>query len=164
MVGPATWTIASARSAPDAVGEYFSTHVPLLGRVPSGTKKLDGFGTIAGVAIPARNDDGTAKDVEAEMEKFRAANDGDDVFAIVHGVFGGKKGMRNQVMPKSDDQQLGVVDACQGRFSQAELKSWLEQELLVLFTGSKFYQAPPFCGVVIVPPGLADKLQNAPPP
>ena len=70
-------------------------------------------------------------------------------------------------MPESLDageKSLGVVDACQGRFSKEELHQWLEQDSLVLFTSSKFFQAPPFCGAVIVPTAIANKLQGSPAP
>lgn len=81
---------------------------------------------------------------------------------IVHGVFGGKTGVRDTVMPGSTDEVMGVVDACQGRFTEAELTQWMEQESIVLFTGSKFYQAPPFCGAIIVPPTMATTLSKTP--
>lgn len=62
---------------------------------------------------------------------------------------------------ESGDRSLGVIDACQGRFSIDELHQWLKQDSLVLFTASKFYQAPPFCGAVIVPSTIAAKLRDS---
>lgn len=88
-------------------------------------------------------------------------------YPIVHGVFGGKTGLRCDRMPGSTEsgtKSLGVVDACQGRFTLEELRSWLDQDSLVLFTASKFYQAPPFCGAVIVPPAIAERLRESPAP
>ncbi|KAL7560625.1 hypothetical protein ACA910_001312 [Epithemia clementina (nom. ined.)] len=85
--------------------------------------------------------------------------DDDTVLTIRHGVFGGKTGLRDAVLPGTHlPHSLGVVDACQGRFSHDELQAWLAQDSLVLFTASKFYQAPPFCGAVIIPKGLVDRL------
>jgi hypothetical protein len=78
-------------------------------------------------------------------------------YPIIHGVFGGKTGLRDTCMPPSRDggkSSMGVIDACQGRFSLAELHEWLAQGSIVLFTASKFYQAPPFCGAVFVPSRL----------
>lgn len=95
------------------------------------------------------------------------ADNQSEAYLIHHGVFGGKTGLRDSVMPGSIDAgttSLGVVDACQGRFSLDELHSWLEQDSIVLFTGSKFYQAPPFCGAIFIPKRIADKLRNSPPP
>jgi len=89
-------------------------------------------------------------------------------YPIVHGVFGGKTGVRDATMPPSLDEgrtSMGIVDACQGRFSLEEMSQWMEQDSVVLFTTSKFYQAPPFCGAVIVPPSIAEQLfQSTTPP
>lgn len=156
-----------AGSAPAAAGEYFSTHAPLLGRLDEGKKTLDGFEGIEGVNIVARERNGSVVDASKEMDSFIDAAIAKGSYPIVHGVFGGKTGLRDSIMPgslESGEKSLGVVDACQGRFTQNELKEWLNQDSLVLFTSSKFYQAPPFCGAVIVPPTIAQKLREAPLP
>jgi len=156
-----------AGSAPAAVGEYFSTHAPLVGRLPEEAEYLAGFEGIDGVNITARELDGSVIDAAQEMDDFIATAQKNGSYPIVHGVFGGKTGLRDKKMPGSlgaGDASLGVVDACQARFTQDELKQWLDQDSLVLFTGSKFYQAPPFCGAVIVPPSIARKLREAPAP
>lgn len=72
----------------------------------------------------------------------------------------------DEIMPPSEDareRSLGVVDACQGRFSQEELHSWISQDSVALITGStKFYQAPPLCVAVLVPKAVAEKVRNEP--
>jgi len=156
-----------AGSAPAAIGEFFSTHAPLMGVVPKGKERLDGFEGIDGVAIGARGTDGNAVDATAEMDGFLKKAEEEGKFPIIHGVWGGKTGLRDDVMPPSLDaggRSLGVVDACQARFSTEELHDWLAQDSIVLFTGSKFYQAPPFCGAVILSPAVAQKLRESPPP
>jgi len=130
-------------------------------------KDLAGFDNVEGVEIVARAKDGAVIDASREMDDFVLHSLSKDSYPIVHGVFGGKTGLRDKKMPgslESGEKSLGVVDACQGRFSQDELKEWLEQDSLVLFTASKFYQAPPFCGAVIIPPRIAQKLRDAPVP
>jgi len=160
-----------AGSAPASVGEWFSTHAPLLGVVGgddddethSSSTHLDGFGDIDGKAIPAREPDGTTIDASLAMDEFLFNAQRNDAYPIVHGVFGGKTGLRDDVMPPSldaGDTSLGVVDACQARFTTEELQGWLAQDSIVLFTGSKFYQAPPFCGAVILPPTIVEKLRS----
>jgi hypothetical protein len=59
---------------------------------------------------------------------------------------------------EASKKSLGVMDTCQGHFSLEELHEWLDQDALVLFTASKFYQALLFCGAVIVPVAIAKKL------
>jgi len=152
-----------AGSAPAAKGEYFSTHTPLTGLLPPKTKKLTGFQSVTGVDIPARSPNGTARNATLAMDEFLTSAASTNSYPIVHGVFGGKTGLRDASMPPSLDQgatSLGVVDACQARFSKEELHGWLAQDSIVLFTASKFFQAPPFCGAVVIPGSIARKLRE----
>lgn len=157
-----------AGSSVAAGGEYFSTHTPLYGRLRDDSNDLlDGFDNIVEVSVLAREDDGTVIDASAVAAEVARRAESEGAYPIVHGVFGGKTGLRDGRMPPSRDSgrsSMGVVDACQGRFSLEELHSWLENDSLVLFTGSKFYQAPPFCGAVIVPTRIAAQLRKLPPP
>lgn len=156
-----------AGSAPASVGKYFSTHTPLGGKLSEEMEYLTGFEGIDGLAVSARETDGSVVDSAKAMEEFTESALAHDKYPIVHGVFGGKTGLRDAAMPPSlegGDKSLGVVDACQGRFTPEELQEWLDQDSLVLFTASKFYQAPPFCGAVIIPPIIAEKLRNSPTP
>ena len=156
-----------AGSAPASVGKFFSSHAPLLGELPGDLEHLNGFEGIDGVEISAREKDGSAVDASKAMQSFVDAALAKNAYPVVHGVFGGKTGMRDDEMPASMGQgevSLGVIDACQGRFTLEELHQWLEQDSLVLFTSSKFYQAPPFCGAVIIPSSIAEKLRKAPAP
>lgn len=150
-----------AGSAPAAVGRFFSTCAPLKGRIEQ--THLAGFDSIDGTAISAREVDGSVVTASEQMDEFMRTALEREKYPIVHGVFGGKTGLRDTIMPPSlegGEKSLGVVDACQGRFTMEELKEWLDQDSLVLFTGSKFYQAPPFCGAVFIPPTIAKKLRN----
>ena len=132
---------------PAAVGKYFSTHAPLVGRLSDEMEYLSGFEGIDGVTITAREKDGSVVDAAQEMDDFIESSQKHGSYPIVHGVFGGKTGLRDNKMPPSLDggnSSLGIVDACQARFTLQELRDWLAQDSLVLFTASKFYQAPPF--------------------
>lgn len=156
-----------AGTAPASVGEYFSTHSPLKGKLADDITHLEGFDTVDGIAIPAREKNGDVINASQKMDEFVASTIAKGSYPIVHGVFGGKTGVRDEIMPGSQDggeTSLGVVDACQGRFSLDELHDWLKQDSIVLYTSSKFYQAPPFCGAVIIPPTIAAKLRAAPAP
>ena len=152
-----------AGSAPAAVGDTFSTHAPFVGEL-NGLKKLDGFGGIEARIISARTKEGDVIDASLKMKEFTEECIENGHYPIVHGVFGGKTGVRDAQMPPSLDKgqtSMGIVDACQGRFSLEELNQWLEQDSIILFTSSKFYQAPPFCGAVIIPPSIADQLHES---
>jgi len=155
-----------AGSEPASTGKYFSTHAPFLGA--HDLQSLSGFDGIDGLVVSARTKDGSVINASQKMNEFAAQQLAENKFPIVHGVFGGKTGVLDEVMPASleaGDKSIGVVDACQGRFSSQELYEWLdEKNALVLFTSSKFYQAPPFCGAVIVPSSIAIKLSAVSPP
>jgi asparagine synthase (glutamine-hydrolysing) len=155
-----------AGSAPASLGQFFNEYVPLYGKLDTNdvSSTLAGFDNVDGITVTARVDDGTVNDSTLKMNEFRDHAIDNGKFPIIHGVFGGKTGIRDEVMPPSlqeGDLSLGVVDACQGRFSLEELHGWLKQDSIVLFTGSKFYQAPTFCGAVIIPPTIATKLAES---
>jgi hypothetical protein len=154
-----------AGSVPAGMGKFFSPYAPLVGLVgDSNDKPLAGFESIIGKVINAREHDGSVVATSNEVNDFMKEAIANDQYPIVHGVFGGKTGLRDEVMPgalEGGTKALGVVDACQGRFSTDEFLQWMDQDSLVLFTSSKFYQAPPFCGAVIIPPSIAEKLRSA---
>lgn len=154
-----------AGSAPASVGRYFSSRGPLTGSISKERQCLVGFEEILGETFSAREKDGSVVGASEKMDEFLQSAFSNLHYPIVHGVFGGKTGLRDSVMPSSldaGDKSLGVVDACQGRFTSEELRSWLANDALVLFTGSKFFQAPPFCGAVIIPRVIAEKIRSAP--
>jgi len=151
-----------AGTEPASRGDYFSTHAPFLGA--NEEKTLSGFDGVKGFFVNARSKDGSVINASEEMNNFCAKQIEEGNYPIVHGVFGGKTGVRDEVMPGSQeggDRSMGIVDACQGRFTLDEMKEWMDQESVVLFTTSKFFQAPPFCGAVLVPPIIAKKLSAA---
>uniref|UniRef100_A0A6S8BTQ1 Aminotransferase class V domain-containing protein n=1 Tax=Aureoumbra lagunensis TaxID=44058 RepID=A0A6S8BTQ1_9STRA len=159
-----------AGSAPAADLRYFSKLTPLAGNTQYqvGTRLL---GTedeqILPKIIPARDVDGipiTADTAQVAQQLLDENNQIDLILA--HAVYGGKTGLRDEIIP-STDKILGIVDACQGRFTNSELEDWLiGAQNIVLITGSKFYRGPPFSGAVLLPPSLMTKLQNIsnPPP
>ncbi len=66
-----------------------------------------------------------------------------------------------QLANRYPGQLTVVVDACQLRLTAARLAAYLARDWLVLITGSKFLTGPPFAGAVLVPPGLAPRLNHA---
>lgn len=151
-----------AGSAPAANLEYFSTSTPLGSRSVTIGDSLAPQLSVETVTVPARDDDGTpinaAGPVGAHMSDFFGRSDDGSALLLVHSVYGGKTGLRDSVVQTDLSKGIvGVVDACQGRFTNAELKSWLDSGCIVLITGSKFYRGPPFSGAVLVPNSLIPK-------
>lgn len=53
---------------------------------------------------------------------------------------------------------LVTIDSCQSRTDAQRTRKYLELGYMVMITGSKFEDGPPFSGAVIVPSGLTDSL------
>jgi hypothetical protein len=92
----------------------------------------------------------------AVIELFLEANQADAVI-LLHVVAHSKTGVHapslscvERLRGASDDVVV-VVDAAQGRFSRRGLREALQNDYLVMFTGSKFYGGPPFSGALAVP-------------
>jgi selenocysteine lyase/cysteine desulfurase len=56
---------------------------------------------------------------------------------------------------------LVVVDACQLRCGAADIRADLERGFAVMITGSKFAGGPAFCGALLLPATLAERLAQA---
>lgn len=53
-----------------------------------------------------------------------------------------------------------MADLCQGRFELERLHKYLNKNVVVLITGSKFYRGPPFSGGVLVSKSIMKELQE----
>lgn len=60
------------------------------------------------------------------------------------------------------DRLLVAVDACQSRANRQRIQEYLDAECLVMITGSKFYEGPPFSGVTLIPQGISERLAATP--
>ena len=84
--------------------------------------------------------------------------------AIIGGlVFGSKSGIKDDldVIDDYGDQVMWVVDLCQLRVDPALLHDLLDRGAMVMLTGSKFFQTPPFCGALLVPRRVTERLYSA---
>lgn len=77
-------------------------------------------------------------------------------------VIGSKSGIENNVdvIDHIDEDMLWVVDLCQFRNSKRLINKLLDRNCMIMLTGSKFYQAPPFCGAMLIPQPLIQRLQQ----
>ncbi len=80
---------------------------------------------------------------------------------IANLVIGSKSGIENSLSVIEDcpfRDVIWTVDLCQMRTKPALVARLLELGCLLFITGSKFYQAPPFCGAMLVPGRWIDVL------
>ena len=107
-------------------------------------------------------------DQEAALKVDRAIAAG--AFALLHVLDASKTGHTGvsrmaaaQIMARRPDRVLVVVDACQLRCSAADIRRDLERGFAVMVTGSKFAGGPAFCGALLLPAPLAERLAHAAP-
>ena len=80
---------------------------------------------------------------------------------VVNLVIGSKSGIENGVRiieRHASDDIWWTVDLCQMRTRPALFEHLLELGCLLLCTGSKFYESPPFCGAMLLPSTWVDRL------
>lgn len=86
---------------------------------------------------------------------------------LVHMVVGSKTGKcmpspdcLDRIIAKHGDLVLPVVDACQGRMGESDVRNHLDKGRIVLGTGSKFFGGPPFSGVCLMSETLGAELEQ----
>ena len=117
------------------------------------------------VTVQARLASGEVVDAKPEIIKALEEAAIKDAMPIVHSVFGSKTGICQELHDFAAEQVtvaggLYVVDACQGRFPDRMVADLLEQGVIVLITGSKFYRGPPFSGGCLVPSCIMEALKE----
>ena len=68
------------------------------------------------------------------------------------------------MMARASTRVLVVVDACQLRLSDAQIRADLRAGFMVMITGSKFAGGPPFSGALLLPSSLLARLDGLRPP
>lgn len=107
-------------------------------------------------------------DQEAAHKVERAVAGG--AFALLHVLDASKTGRPGvsrpaaaEILSRYPGRVLIVADACQLRCSPQTIRNDLEQGLAVMLTGSKFAGGPAFCGALLLPAEMADRLVRAKP-
>ncbi|KAL2022186.1 hypothetical protein VTK56DRAFT_6015 [Thermocarpiscus australiensis] len=159
-----------SNTANAAGGRHFSKYMP-NGGVESSEKLVYDFpeGTKV-VQLRARQADGSMMpdfDQLVLNALEEAAASAQKPFFIVHAVDGSKVGSHitsrklvGEVQARSGRRTLVVLDACQGRTEREEVDWYLARGAVVLITASKFYGAPGFCAMAVVPDSIASLLKH----
>ncbi len=113
------------------------------------------------VELDARDADGNILDRRGQI--VRLIEDNPTAAIIGSLVFGSKSGIKDDldVIEDHGDHVMWVVDLCQLRVDPALLHDLLDRGAMVMLTGSKFFQTPPFCGALLVPRQLTERLRTA---
>ncbi|MBS1049776.1 hypothetical protein [Gluconobacter japonicus] len=151
-----------------ACGRHFAADSACATQVGKG-ELIEGFPAdtrLIGVTI--RHPDGTSRAIEeinAECLELARREVKAECHVLMHRLDQSKTGLAAPDMNTIETlrRELGehfsvVVDACQARLSPSRVFEWVESGLMVMVTGSKFFTGPPFCGAILLPETLRDRL------
>ncbi|MEZ4720758.1 MAG: hypothetical protein R2813_02655 [Flavobacteriales bacterium] len=142
-------------------GMYFSEKTQVLTSVEKGNPLNEEL-QVDYLLFPARAEDGSIMDHKREIydaiSKYK-----DTHTVIVNLVIGSKSGIEDNVSIIQDGPKdvTWVVDLCQMRATPKLFNELLAANCLLMITGSKFYQSPPFCGALLVPETYAKDVVSS---
>ena len=76
------------------------------------------------------------------------------------GQGGPSRSVAKTLSTQHPERIIVVVDACQLRCSFEDIRADLTSGFMVMITGSKFAGGPPFCGALLIPKGIGQKLDH----
>lgn len=141
-------------------GKYFAKKNQFGDAVPTG-ELIDPSLSIYQKPYPARNNLGEINDHRLEiLKELKQVNN--DYAVLANLVIGSKSGIYDNVsiVPDAPDGIIWVVDLCQFRATKSLVHELIDLNCMVLITGSKFYGAPPFCGAILIPNDIINRVQN----
>ena len=116
---------------------------------------------ISQAAFSARDEEGNIANHKEKILKTIEENKAENSI-IAHLVIGSKSGIMDNIsiIPRVKQDIFWVVDVCQLRATKKLINSLINLNCMVMITGSKFYQSPPFCGALLVPKTITSRLTN----
>jgi hypothetical protein len=150
-----------------ANGLYYTTSTPCGAKVGFG-KSLVGIGNNVKVITISQYHPLTGQqkqDNDIWIEHVRRSLSRPGTVVLLHIVDSSKLGRRMDVIDEVESlmrqysrRLLVTIDSCQSRTDIGRTRQYLKLGYMVMITGSKFEEGPPFSGAVIVPPQLTDSL------
>ena len=141
-------------------GKYFSAYSQFGEALPTGEDIIDAS-NLETVFYQARSEQGEILTHDQAILALVQAHP--QHLIIVNLVYGSKSGIQDnlELIDKIDAPNvIWNVDLCQFRHRRSIVNRLIGKGALVMITGSKFYQAPPFCGALLVPQGLYRQLDQ----
>ncbi len=109
--------------------------------------------------LDARDAEGNILDRSKAIKEIIADNK--DAAVVGSLVFGSKSGIKDDLdIIDPNDGTMWVVDLCQFRVDPKLIHDLLEKGVMIMLTGSKFFQAPPFCAAMLVPRKWSEQLKQ----
>ncbi len=141
-----------------ASGRYFA-ELSQFGEKVSKGEKLSDQCDVNTYYFDARDENGNILNHRAALvEKLKELENEPSVIGNL--VIGSKSGIEDNVtiIPRSPGNPIWVIDMCQLRAPSDLVNRLIGLGAMVMITGSKFYQAPPYCGALLVPKKFLDTL------
>ena len=141
--------------------KYYSTISQLASSLPAGDR-ISASLNVDYRPLAARSDRGDIIDHTETIERI-IEGAGSDTSVIVNLVIGSKSGIEDGLTVVEKFRGSGViwtVDLCQLRTSPALVRKLIDLDCILFITGSKFFQAAPFCGALFVPRKYIDYLAS----
>lgn len=138
-------------------GKFYAQYNQFGDSIPKG-ELVDPIHEVDIHYLSARADDGVILDRTENFHRLIEKNT--DAAIIGSLVLGSKSGIKDDLKiidPNSDT--MWVVDLCQFRVDRPLIHKLLKIGVLVMLTGSKFFQSPPFCAAMLVPRNWCDRLK-----
>jgi len=157
-----------SNSATAAKGLYFSSPAP-SGRTVDIGNKLPGILPVELISVSLRHSRSALfisddrlwkKPLEKALKKIKT-------LILLHVVDSTKLGYRMDVIDevshllrKHPEKLLVAIDSCQSRIDINRLREYLNIGCMIMITGSKFEEGPPFSGAVIIPKSITHQLKS----
>lgn len=113
------------------------------------------------VDLQARSRDGRIVNHTEFIRDQVASHPGHSI--VMSSVYGSKSGIEDSldIIDKIDREDvIWSIDMCQFRHSRKIIHRLLDRNGCVMITGSKFYQAPPFCAALLVSKPFMERLKK----
>lgn len=109
-------------------------------------------------SFPARRKNGEIANYDQDI--LQLMRNSEDEAILGHLVVGSKSGIEDnlEIIPQAPEEVLWTVDLCQLRNSSTLIHKLLDRNCMIMITGSKFYQAPPFCGIMLIPKSISEQV------
>jgi hypothetical protein len=151
-------TIINIVSCPEELGsgskqaaecKYFSQLNQFGQEIPCGEYISTGIDSNV-YYLAAREKQGHIENRNEAIREIITRNSGEPIIGNL--VFGSKSGIKDDLLIIDDFPEImWVVDMCQFRTDRKLIYDLISKNVLIMVTGSKFYQAPPYCGALLVP-------------
>ena len=141
-------------------GKYFAATNQFGNSIPKGDAIID-QGFVDTQYLSARCANGTIEDPKENLRDLIKNNPDKNI--IVSLVVGSKSGIEDNLswIDELDaDNVLWNVDMCQFRHTSELIENLTTKGVSVMITGSKFYQAPPFCGAILIPQRWMKRIEH----